>query len=368
MDFSDGSAARPTHLQYGIDRIYVHPDAAESLYTRRLVETLTTDDSRVVVDQVAEKGHIPREHLTTRTIYLHRAPQPTFGPCPGSRGRRCCNYRTVDIYEGCPIGCSYCIMRSYLTFAPIAINVAVRQEIDAIRAEALAHPRRALRVGTGEVGDSLLFDALTGISADIVSGLSDLDNVHFELKTKTTRIEHLLDRGNKGNAIVAFSVNPAAYAAEQGWADSIDARLAAAQRAATAGYRLAFHFDPIFALDGWQKAYDDLIASMAALSTARVAWISLGTIRYTADLRERMPDRPYLFDEFVPGPDGKFRYLQHRRTALYRHLLDRLRSVFDAPIYLCMESTAVWERVYGALPGRIPKLRDIFDSAEEEQT
>ncbi len=350
---------------YRVAKIYLQEAASDSPYTARLLAALPA----VPVFRIRDKDEIPPEDLTMRTIYLHAAPGPTFGPCPGSKGHRCCNYQTVDIYEGCPIGCSYCIMRSYLSFAPISINVAVEQEVQAIRDAARRNPDRPLRVGTGEVGDSLLYDSLTGISRDLIRGLADIPNVHLELKTKTASVDHLLDIEEKGNAIIGFSVNPELLATEQGTAAPMDRRIAAALRASAAGYRLALHFDPIIAVEGWQEAYRDLLDRLEPLGKragVAVAWISLGTIRFTPALRERMPDRPYLFDEFVPGKDGKYRYLQRRRRGIYDELLGELPGIFDAPIYLCMESEAVWERVYGDTPERIRSLRDIFDPVEEK--
>jgi len=46
--------------------------------------------------------------------------------------------------------------------------------------------------------------------------------------------------------------------------------------------------------------------------------------------------------------DGKYRYPQHVRTGIYRALLERIRKYSDNTyVYLCMESTAVWKRVFG---------------------
>jgi spore photoproduct lyase len=74
-----------------------------------------------------------------------------------------------------------------------------------------------------------------------------------------------------------------------------------------------------------------------------------------------MPNRRYLLDEYVRSTDGKFRYLQKVRVTMYRELLQRLRDVTGAKVYLCMESAAVWRRVYGALPNEIACLDAIFD-------
>jgi spore photoproduct lyase len=195
----------------------------------------------------------------------------------------------------------------------------------------------------------------------LIEALADLDNVLLELKSKTDLVDHLLELPRKGNAVIAFSLNPDTVAAEEeGVAAPVEHRLAAARRAAAAGYRIAFHFDPVIALPEWQDHYGPLIDALGQFSTDQVVWISLGTIRYTPALRDKMGDRPYLLDEFVPGRDGKYRYLQQERVGVYRWLRERLYRAIPAPVYMCMESATVWRKVFGALPQQLPELAPIF--------
>jgi spore photoproduct lyase len=161
--------------------------------------------------------------------------------------------------------------------------------------------------------------------------------------------------------VIGFSLNPPAVSLpEEGAAAPVAARIDAARRAVAAGYRVAFHFDPIVAVDRWREHYGALIDSLSGFHSDEVAWISLGTIRYTPALREKMDDRPYLLDEFVPGIDGKYRYLQRERVEIYSWLRERLEMRIPAPIYMCMESSAVWRRVFGCLPREVPSLEAIF--------
>ncbi len=315
---------------------------------------------------VADETEIPAEHLNGTTLYLKRHRGNQVKRCPGSRGHLCCNYHTIDLYAGCGLGCSYCIMRSYLNFSPITVYVDPLPAIESVRSLAARRGDRPLRIGTGEVGDSLLYDPIFRLSEIFIRSLSPFENVHFEMKTKTDHVDHLLDIEEKGNAVVGFSLNPREIGVrEEGVSSPVEARIRAAGRVVEAGYRTSFHFDPVFSGPDWRERYFQLIDTLGDIPGETIAWISLGTFRYTPALKDEIADRPYLFEEFVPSADGKYRYLQKVRVQMYRELVERLKSVTGAKVYLCMESAAVWKRVFGGTPDNIDELGEIFDENPE---
>ncbi len=347
-----------------ISRFYVTADALGLPPVERARSLLEPLCPQVV----ASLEEIPIEHRTLRTMFVTSFRGEPLAPCPGTRFHRCCNYHTVDLYAGCPLGCSYCIMQSYRERTPITVYADPAPAIAAIRRQALDAPNRILRVGTGETGDSLLYDPLFDITRRYITELADLPNVHFEAKTKTDWVDHLLTVEPKGNAVIGFSLNAEAASAEEGQSASPARRLAAAERVVAAGYRVAVHFDPLFRLGDLKqtKAHYASVAARLAESVPadRIAWISLGTVRYPPALRDHIR-RPYMLDEFIAGADGKYRYLQRERTAIYRAVVQILCSVLTPvpPMYLCMESDAVWRRVFGTDPQSIPALSAIFDGA-----
>jgi spore photoproduct lyase len=108
------------------------------------------------------------------------------------------------------------------------------------------------------------------------------------------------------------------------------------------------------------KLYLPLAASLGPFGPGHIAWVSLGTFRFPAELRPHLDEGSPASGSMVPCRDGKFRYLQRERSRLYRALAEELERATAAPVYLCMESVAVWRNVFGKLPREIRALRDIF--------
>ncbi len=341
-----------------IHRVYMEEGTADSPYLQRALGQLPG----VPVYPLKHRQEIPQMDLNRHTLFVGSPRGQTVTRCPGSKGHLCCNYITVDLYLGCTLGCGYCIMESYLNFSPLAVYLKPEGSIALLQELARENPDVTIRAGTGEVGDSLLLDPLFGLSEPFITGLSQYPNVYFELKTKTHFVDHLLDIEEKGNAVIGFSLNPQHHVeAFEPQASSLDERLEAARRVLHSGYNLAFHFDPVFLSDNWKAEYLRLVALLADFPADRIAWISLGTMRYTPALKEKLGEHPFLYEEFVPCRDGKFRYPQKIRSDIYRTLHKELKKHFTAPVYLCMESPAVWRYVFGQVPGKIEGLRAIFN-------
>jgi spore photoproduct lyase len=339
------------------DAVFVTEQALELPSVKRGLDRL----SGIPVYRVPGKEDIPRKRCNSRTLFVTTIRGDTVHHCPGSRGHLCCNYITVDLYEGCLLGCSYCIMKSYLNFFPLTVYADTAGPVERIREFGELNKDRIVRIGTGETGDSLLLDPVFELSAHFIEAAADYPHVYFELKTKTDFIDHLLHIPHKGSAVIGFSLNPdPVVEAEEGSAVSVARRFAAARKAAKNGFNVSFHFDPIIMVNGWQQLYSDVIEQIGSFPYKRIAWISLGTFRYPVNLKGTMGPRPYLYDEFVRCRDGKYRYLQPVRNRVYTFMKERLRSVCDAPLYLCMESPTVWQDVFGGHPLEVPKTAELF--------
>ncbi len=99
----------------GFDRVYAEEALARILLPRRAARPLARPGAPT---SSRRREAIPPEHLEPATLYLCQPRGRQLAPCPGSAGHLCCGYWTLDLYLGCRLGCSYCILRSYLNFAP----------------------------------------------------------------------------------------------------------------------------------------------------------------------------------------------------------------------------------------------------------
>jgi spore photoproduct lyase len=343
-----------------LTHVFVTKDVAEDPMVGKALGLL----SHCVIRIITSKEEIPPESRNQHSLLIQKPKGEIVDGCPGSRGHLCCNYLTINLYEGCTIGCTYCIMKSYLNFSPVTVNLDLERSVNRVLSIREKNPGRAIRIGTGETGDSLLFDPLLDISRHYINAFAPYPEIFFELKTKTSFVDHLLEIKEKGNAVIGFSLNPERIVSgEEGISATLAERLDAASRAVRAGFRVSFHFDPIIRYEGWERDYLGVIDRLKVFPASRVAWISLGTFRYPPSLKDKIDRRWYLYDEFFPCRDSKFRYLHPVRKKMYLSMKTGLSALFPGvPLYLCMESPAVWEYVFGKNPGKIDRLCAIFKS------
>lgn len=343
-----------------LSTILWHADPGITPLRARVERILGDRNLSIESRSVSADGTIPPDLENPRTVVVRSGDEAAFGRCPGTHGHRCCNYLTLNVYAGCTLGCTYCIMQSYLRNRTLEVLLPGEAQIRTILETARRNAGRTVRVGTGEVGDSLLYDPLFGLSEELVSSLQHVKNLQFELKTKTAFVDHL-PAVSRGVFVLGFSLNPPKLIEEEeGWAATLEERLSAARRGVERGYIPAFHFDPLILHEGWRESYAAVVRRLAEFRDAAPAWISLGTLRYPPALRGAIERRPYALEEFVPSRDGKMRYLQPVRSGMYRFLRDRLREALPSvPVYLCMESSVVWKN-FMTRANNVPPLRPIM--------
>lgn len=288
-------------------------------------------------------------------LILSRFKGRFFQLCPGSNGMICCRYRLLNTCFNCLYDCTYCYLNSYLNSFGIVQFTNVREilnELSAFHSENSGD--MIYRIGTGEFTDSLMFDEITGIGKMLIEHAAPMKNVMIELKTKSNNIGHLVDIQNRGNAVLAWSMNTERNILEyESGSASLAERAAAARAAADAGYFVAFHFDPMLRYPGWEDEYRDVVDMLfREVNPERVVWISLGCFRYSPSfkdaMRRRFPGQSLTSEEMFPGTDGKMRYMKHVRRDIYSKMKMCIESHTDRPfIYLCMEGRDLWRQVFG---------------------
>ena len=270
-------------------------------------------------------------------------------PCPCTPKHVRCGYWILNLGFGCPYDCSYCYLQHYTNFPGIILPANIEDffiAFDKIN-KTLTHP---IRIGTGEFTDSLAMDHITAYSKKLVPYFKD-KNVIFELKTKSNNIDNLLNMPAANNCVISWSLNTINISTnEELGAATIDERLIAAKECQKHGYRIAFHFDPVIHSKNWQDEYRAAIDKIYANVKPPFAWISLGTLRSNRELKtaceKRFPESDIFYGELLLGDDKKLRYPQFLREEIYLKMIEMIRAYDQTtPIYLCMETREMWEKV-----------------------
>jgi spore photoproduct lyase len=294
-----------------------------------------------------------------RRMVIMRRRAPFLMACPAGSARfACCGYLVLVLASNCPMDCSYCFLQEFVADNPgFQVYSNYPGAFDELDRLAHSAPERHFRVGTGELADSLAFDSLTGISRDLIDYFAQRENLTLEFKTKTDEIESLLASDPRGRVTVSWTLTTdAIWRTSEHRTASPSARIAAAKAVLAAGYRVAFHFDPMIAYEGAERDYAILADELLdAIPAASIAFVSIGGLRMTPSLRQaarrRFPRDPMLCGEEVLAPDGRLRAFAPLRIGLYRVLAARLEQAgVRIPAYLCMESPAVHQRLFGRAP------------------
>jgi spore photoproduct lyase len=339
------------------EQIYIESSVKDLPKTSEILERFP--DAQVEVIENRSEIKFPQNHtLAKKRLFLARFKGQAVKTCQGMGDYVCCQYHTISLISNCHLECTYCILQDYLKNNPIITFYVNTDEIfDEVAKKAKAHSQRLLRVGTGELSDTLALDHITGFSKDYINFANEHPNVLMELKTKTDNIGNLLKLKHRRNVIASWSINPDSYIRKEEFkCATLSERFDAARACADAGYPIAFHMDPLIFDDNWQEEYTKIIDEMAKrFESKEIAWISMGSLRFTKSLKkisqERFPNSKIMSSELYPSADGKMRYFRPLREEMYKFIKDQLKEKLrKVPHYLCMETQTVWDNVFENVP------------------
>jgi spore photoproduct lyase len=354
-------------MTYPVQRLIVHPKAVGSRLAGLIAER-----SGAPVTVASSPAALPERIIPPAkdTVFLAPRRGSLLKNCPGTAGHICCGYRVLNLVTGCPLDCTYCILQLYLNQPCLTVASNWEDSVAEVDSLVRRHPGRTLRLGTGELADSLALEPLTDMAKELIPQLLRRPEIVLELKTKTTEVANLLDIDPAGRVIVSWSLNAEEIIkSDERGAPLLEERLQAAVQCHRAGYRIGFHFDPLVRFPGWETGYRRAVEAVySCLDPGSIAWISLGTLRYPpaldAIIRDRFPESRLPLEELVPGLDGKLRYFRPLREEMYRHVYREIRRRDPkTTVYLCMESREVWQSSLGWSPASTADLARRLDDA-----
>jgi spore photoproduct lyase len=355
------------------ERVYLNEASKESSVGQRVLQLFSGEKIEVVNDSPFPTLEAPLSaenyELSRRQLYVTPFKGQFFKRCPGAKpGVACCNYYVLNLGIQCNFDCSYCFLHGYANIPAVTVYSNIEDALEQLRAAKREFGDFPFRVGTGEMTDSLSLDPITHYSQSLVSFFREFPSWTLELKTKSTYIDKLLETEHAGNVVVAWSVNTQTICdREERLAAPIHKRLNAAEEARDAGYKIAFHFDPVFWYPDWKADYEELIDEIAnRFSPLDVYHVSLGALRFSPEqytlLKERFGMNSLTTQaELFKSRDGKLRYDQSLRTKMFQTLIERFK-LHDSrwKIALCMEQPESWLNTVESTPIRVPEIRDLF--------
>ena len=119
--------------------------------------------------------------------------------------------------------------------------------------------------------------------------------------------------------------------------------------------------------EGWEQSCRAVVELMAEnIEPESIAWVSIGALRFMPQLKNiaqrRFPGTRIYTGEFLPGFDGKMRYLQEIRLEMFKKMAswfkDLLPGVF---VYFCMENERSWNTSFGSFPASNAALKSLLD-------
>jgi len=335
--------------------LYVERRVADNASARRIIEAFGDvpltwiDDCR----RIQSEGDSPDERIRwgKRRLAIGRKDGELVKPYPMSSGALTANEYYIVHGHNCPCDCEYCFLQAYLEHSVPTIYVNRGEILDAIRATTHSTPPGAV-FHTGELSESLAWDEVTKLSAQLIDLFRTLGDATLELRTKLTDVDCLLSTTPADNVVLAWTISPPSIhrAYERGTPSPLN-RIEAARKCRDAGYRVGFRLDPTIRAADWASGYDELIGAVYDMFPAgEIDSFVLGAFRYPRALehvaRARRPRSRLFLDEFVRGLNGKFRYFRPLRQEMYRHAVDSIRRRDPrVGIRLCMESNEVRECV-----------------------
>jgi len=358
-----------------IDIVYINQKSKNAPVTARILDLFPPSKIQWVADDHSfgdKEGQLSAREYTESKKKLFVTPfkGQFFKRCPGASQRTaltCCNYYVLNLGLQCNMNCSYCYLQSYLNTSVMTIVSNIDDALNELNAISLEHGQKNIRVGTGEVIDSLSLDPLTHYSHSLIQFFAKQAHWKLELKTKSNHVDHFLDCEHRGNVIVSWSINPKEVIEnEEHGTASLEERLVAAEKCARKKFPVAFHMDPMIYHDNWKSNYEKLILELCTrFRDFDVQGITVGTLRFQPEQRHIMRDRFGMKSwitqaEVFPSDSGKLRYDSKIRTSMFKFAIEKFKQHSSWPVSICMETPETWIETYEQYPTQINELKPLF--------
>ncbi len=174
--------------------------------------------------------------------------------------------------------------------------------------------------------------------------------------------------GPAPNVVVSWSINPSyIIEREEHGTARFHERMAAARKCRDAGFKVAFHIDPMIWHPEWKENYREVVKEITTHFTPEeIHVISLGSLRFQPEQRHLMRERFGMKSlvtqaEMFPSEGGKLRYDMALRHEMFQFMKNEFAAAGSSwKIFLCMETPETWISTFEATPMQVPGLQELF--------
>jgi spore photoproduct lyase len=294
----------------------------------------------------------PLRGLRRASPQLVERPAPTkvFTSCPYfSAEANCCGLNIIEAVTGCALGCSFCNVNASMG-ETVEFSTDLAERLSQVELDS----DRFYHVSTSHMSDSLVWGNRHGMLDALFDFARRHPNVQLELKTKSDRIDYLLRHEIPRNVVCSWWLSPDTIIRnEEHGTSTLRGRFQAARRLRDRGCTIGFHINPIVLYRGWREEYASLVGNLMGLfSPDEIDFLSLGVLWLSPPvvrgIRHRGGESKALQMPLVADTGDRLTYPEKTRielySTIYRAMQPWLGKVF---VFLCMESTAIWEAVFG---------------------
>ena len=203
----------------------------------------------------------------------------------------------------CLYDCRYCFLQGMYRSAAYVVFVNYEGFFAAVDEVAGEEPGEDACFFSGYDCDSLAFEGVTRFVEHALPVFRERSRAWLELRTKSTRIDTLLDAEPFDRCVVAFSFTPQemSESLEHG-VPSVERRIGAMRLLAERGWRLGLRFDPLIYSEGYRRRYRRLFDQVfVAVDGESLHSVSLGPFRLPRPFFKRL-EKMYGDEPLVAGP------------------------------------------------------------------
>lgn len=167
----------------------------------------------------------------------------------------------LPLSTSCPGLCEYCYLQTTLGKQPyLRVYVNLEEILETTQKYIDNRVPQTTLFEASATSDPLALEPWTGSLFKAIEFFGKQEHGLFRFVTKFTAVDHILSAKHNNRTRVRFSLNtPHIIKTHEKGTPSLEHRLKAAAKIASAGYPLGFILAPIFIYSGWEKDYENLL-------------------------------------------------------------------------------------------------------------